>query len=199
MTVARQRGTRAGPSAQVRRSSLRCDCPALLGPVAPLRNSLRSLRSLWSNTRNESEHEARCARGPRTLRCSAPHMRAVPCPGASLRRHWWCAFRRTPTLWPARRRAGPGRGESAPPRNAGLLAARAFGALRHLTRRMCPSAVSAANVASYATGQKIEYRRAPAAKRRASRLSLAQAPPGALLAPMPARESRRSRMSAKGR
>ncbi len=50
----------------------------------------------------------------------------------------------------------------------------------------CSSAVNAANVASYATGQKTEHRRAPAAKRRASRLSPAQAPPAALLAPMQA-------------
>ena len=84
-------------------------------------------------------------------------------------------------------------------RSAGLLAARAFGALRHLTRRMCSSAVSAANVASYAPGQKIEHRRAPAAKRRASRLSPAQAPPGALRAPMPTLKSRRSRTAAMGR
>ena len=183
LAAARQRGTRAGPSAQVRRSSLRCDCLAVLGLVAPPRNSLRSLRSLRSNRRGESEHEARgYARGPQALRSSAPHMRAGPGPGASLRDLWWRAWPRTPTLLQARRRARPGRGESAPPRNAGLLAARALGALRHLTRRMCLSAVSAAN----------------AAKRRASRLSPAQAAPGALLVPMPTCTSGLLRIAAKG-
>ncbi len=34
---------------------------------APLHNSPRSLRSLRSNTCNEPEHEARCAREPRAL------------------------------------------------------------------------------------------------------------------------------------
>ena len=42
--------------------------------------------------------------------------------------------------------------------SAGLLAAR-VSALRDLTRRICSSAVSAANVASYATGQETEQRR----------------------------------------
>jgi len=115
----------------VKRSSLRCDCPALLGSVAPSRNSLRSLRSLRSNRRAESDHEARCARGPRTLCCSAPHMRAVRCPAAPLQNRTCRTRPRTPPLLPARRRVGPGRGESAPPRSAGLLAAR-LGALRPL-------------------------------------------------------------------
>ena len=60
------------------------DCTAVLGLVAPLQNSLHSLRSLWSNTCNESVHEAReYARGPRALRSSSPHRRAqrLPKPG----------------------------------------------------------------------------------------------------------------------
>ena len=56
-------------------------------------------------------------------------------------------------------RAGRRQRAYAAPISAGLLAARAFGALRHLTRRMCSSAVSAANVASYVTGQETEQRR----------------------------------------
>ena len=38
-------------------------------------NSLRSLRSLCSNSGGKSDHEARCARGPRALRFSAPNRR----------------------------------------------------------------------------------------------------------------------------
>ena len=50
-------------------------------------------------------------------------------------------------------------------RSGGLVAARAS-ALRQLTRCVCLSAVSAANVASYATGHKTEHRSAVAAQRR---------------------------------
>jgi len=56
----------------------------VLGLGAPLQNSRHSLRSLWSNTCNESVHEAReYARGPRALRSSPPHRRArrLPRPG----------------------------------------------------------------------------------------------------------------------
>jgi len=92
------------------------DSPALLGLVAPARNSLHSLRSCHSDTRAESEVEAReYARGPQALRCSPcrPHqaqapgrapgtnsppdclcpgspqqMRATPCPHSPLRNRW---------------------------------------------------------------------------------------------------------------
>ena len=60
---ARQRGGWAGRGASMRRSALRADSPAVLGLVAPSRNSLRSLRSLRSNRRDESDLDARCARG----------------------------------------------------------------------------------------------------------------------------------------
>ena len=58
------------------------DCLAVLGIVAPLRNFLRSLRSLWSNRRNESDHEARCARGPKPC---APQRLAGALPPARAR------------------------------------------------------------------------------------------------------------------
>ena len=58
----------ARPRAGQRRGSdatPRCaGCAAVLRLVAPLRNFRRSLRSLWSDRRNESDHEARCARRP---------------------------------------------------------------------------------------------------------------------------------------
>ena len=52
----------------------------------------------------------------------------------------------------AKPRAGRRQRAYAAPSSAGLLAAR-VSALRDLTRRICSSAVSAANAASYATGQ----------------------------------------------
>ncbi|WP_292456113.1 hypothetical protein, partial [Methylibium sp.] len=60
--VGEQSRGRAAGFASVRRSALRVDCAALLGLVAPSRNSLRSLRSLRSDNRDESVDEARCAR-----------------------------------------------------------------------------------------------------------------------------------------
>lgn len=49
---------------------LRQGCPAVREERAPAQNSLRSLRSLRSNSWAESVHETRCARGP-TLLCSS--------------------------------------------------------------------------------------------------------------------------------
>jgi hypothetical protein len=60
---ARQRRVRAGLRASLERSSLRVDCPPMLGLAATSLNSRRSLRSLCSNRRDESEVDARCARG----------------------------------------------------------------------------------------------------------------------------------------
>ena len=78
--------------------SLRCGQPAMLAPGAVLRNSLRSLRSLRSNNRSKSVHDA--------WACSAPHARPTPCasrhgqrgvqlqPGPSLRSAPVLAFAR---------------------------------------------------------------------------------------------------------
>ena len=61
---------------------------------------------------------------------------------------------------PARRRAGHGRGESAPPRSTGLLAARAARFVNMLVAA-CLNVESAASEVSSATGQQAEHRRAP--------------------------------------
>jgi hypothetical protein len=70
----------------------------MLGLVAPSRNSLRELRSLRSDSRDESEHEARCARGHEPLRYlrtglrfSAAQRRAAGHPPAPLRGIVWHA------------------------------------------------------------------------------------------------------------
>ena len=47
--------------------------PAVLEDQGEARNSLRSLRSLRSDSRAKSDHEARCARRPGLLRSSALH------------------------------------------------------------------------------------------------------------------------------
>jgi len=163
LDVVRQRGSRAAHGAQPRRSSLRCDCPALLGSVAPSRNSLRSLRSLRSDRHAESDHEARCARGPAP--CAARRLTCAPslpgCPVADAVVVADVAHR------PGCRQGGGGAwarriGAAEERRPSGAR----LGALRHPTRRVCLSAVSAANAASYATGQKAEHRRASAAQRR---------------------------------
>jgi len=72
----------------------------MLGSMAPPQNSLRSLRSLRSISCGESEHEARCARGPRTLRFSAAHMRCAGRPPTPLPARPWRAGRRTPRASP---------------------------------------------------------------------------------------------------
>lgn len=65
---------RAGAS--VGRSAYQADCPAVLGPADLPPNSLRSLRSLRSNSGGKHVDVARCARGRHALRSLAPHRRA---------------------------------------------------------------------------------------------------------------------------
>jgi hypothetical protein len=66
-SLAWQRRARAGCSASVRRSSLRSDCPALLGLAA--RRPTRSAHFVRypQTAGDKSGDEARCARGPRAL------------------------------------------------------------------------------------------------------------------------------------
>jgi len=82
--VPMQRRAWLGCGAYVRRSALRADFPAMLGPAAPPQNSLRSLRSLRSNTCGESVHDSRCARGrgpcaSRRLSCAPQPSQARLC------------------------------------------------------------------------------------------------------------------------
>jgi len=74
----------------------------------PAGNSLRSLRSLRSDTpASKSVDDARCARGPEILRSSPPQMRAAGLPGPALQPQRWRANR-----WPAT--MGGRRGERCP-------------------------------------------------------------------------------------
>ena len=163
--------------------------PAMLAFVAPSHNSLRSLRSLCSNTCDESEHEAReYARGhessaSRRRKGALPATRPRLCRGSALlvagASPRWASRQAVlggGDLWGAERE---GRGSE--PACAGLdgpgarcvsQRARSLGggartrALRKLTRRICLSAESAAIEASYATRPRGEHRKAVGAKRR---------------------------------
>ena len=129
-------------------------------------NSLRSLRSLRSDRCGKFEVEARCARWPRGLRSSAPQRRCAGHPAApSWRRH---IVRDVPGA--ALGRAAPccpqGRGRAvsaATLRRRGAQwsgPARAQHAHPPPTCRICLSAESEANAASYAAGPGREHRRA---------------------------------------
>ncbi len=69
----KRRQKKGDPTGRV--PSLRCGQPAMLAPGAVLRNSLRSLRSLRSDNRSKSEHEAWacCAAHARPSRCASRH------------------------------------------------------------------------------------------------------------------------------
>jgi hypothetical protein len=125
----------------------RLHCAARSG-VAP-KNSLRSLRSLRSDSFGESVHEARCARRPRP--CAARRPRNRPCrvpPAAQAPSGRACSKHRNAS---AKARAGSRRRAYAQPRSAGLVD-RARSAHRELTRRNCLTIVSAANEGSFSTG-----------------------------------------------
>ena len=172
--VARRWGSRVLPFA-----SLRVPSGARIHGPSP--NSLRSLRSLRSNSGDESVHEARgYARGHEFC---APRLRLFA-PAAGHPRAWsrscWAAQKR-PTV-PARRRAGRGRGDlGAAEKHRAEVGARTR-ALRELTHRECLSAANEVSEASFAVRPQTEHRRAPVAKRRASLMSPDRAPPAALLA-----------------
>ena len=100
-TVAVGAGPRRGPFVTLRR----LHCAARSG-VAP-QNSLRSLRSLRSNGRGESDTEARAARAPTpALRCSSPPK--SPPPGNACReaRARWFSLQTSPPRLQRRERPG---------------------------------------------------------------------------------------------
>ena len=190
-----RRGRRYPPGAHAGAvcASLRLHCDARAA-VAP-KNSLRSLRSLRSNSFGESVHEARCARRPRPCASRRPRNRPCRVPPAAQapRRHAGNEHRGAP----AKARAGSRRRAYAQPRSAGLVD-RARSAPRQLTRRNCLTAVSAANEGSFSTGP----------RDRASQGTLAQRGQASKRRRLPARafaradaptQSGRSRTAATGR
>jgi hypothetical protein len=172
----------------LRRSALRADCTALLGPRS--RRETRSVRcALCAQTVAASQLTKRSLRSRRPRPCAARRRRnrrrRVP-PAA------------TSTTWGLRQAChdvgGKGSAGRAAARMGGAEKRRARGrartrALRQLTRRICLSAESAANEASYATGHETEHRRGVGARRRPPRISAAACPAGPLLALIFARQS----------
>ena len=164
----RQRRARAGCSASPRRSAKGhgpfADSPVLLGLVARRQTHCAHCVRCVQTGGDKSVHVARCARGPRALRCSAPQaLRSLPGRAFAATVEVFAANtnprglrgRRCPAgaIWVATSSAGPG-------------SARAQRALRELTRRGCLNAVSAANEVSSATGRETEHRRGVGAQHR---------------------------------
>jgi len=168
--VGRVAGTGAAKSPPARRQRFgaaaaaahRLPCGAR--PCCPSHNSLRSLRSLRSNRVRQVRSRGALARaGHKT---SAPRRPAGALPPARARHCRYSDDRRCERQcgWPSRQ-AVPGRGDlwGGEEHRAGVGAR---SALRGLTRRTCPSAVSAANVASRAARPQAEHRSGVGAERR---------------------------------
>ncbi len=126
------------------------------------RNSLRSLRSLRSNSRGGSDERSALRAPPSALRCSPPHK--SPTPGTAHRAATLVVF--DDACHGGAGKAGGGCATAATyaaPSSTGLVAARTQRALRDLTRRDCPSAANEVSVASFAAGHETEQRREPLA------------------------------------
>jgi len=153
--AARQSRGRVCAGARMRQPFAARRVPCGARSHGPSRNSLHSLRSLRSNNRDESEHDARSRARPRALRSSAPHMSLPTHTHPRLCQHHR-ALRRTPR---AMQRGGRylgwaicGAARSAAPGSA--RAARFV----HLTRRDCPSATNEVSAASFAARPWREHR-----------------------------------------
>jgi hypothetical protein len=174
-------GLLAGKAAGAAQSGLMLRSPSASQKVpcaarscGPPQNSLRSLRSLRSDTCGESVVEAReyarghkpCAARRRTNRpaCAAPT--ALPAPVGLLGQGGPAPAVRVfaasnPHSAAGKATGGVRSGRFVRRRGTQGLWPRAAGAPRPLTRRRCLNAVSAANEVSSAAGHKTEYRRAP--------------------------------------
>ena len=205
----RRRGAAGGtrPGIGVRWSSLRSDCAAMLAPGS--RRITRYARfALCARTDAASQSTKRAgARRPRSWPCrprwawrpsrsqgtSGPPDRLCPCsPSRHLSTH---PGRAPPAALPPTAAFEPNTASGAGKGACGQAAARMGGAehrrargrariraLRRPTRRVCSSAESAANGASYATGHEAEKRRGVGAQRRPPRISAAACPHAPLLA-----------------
>lgn|GEM_PF-3825391 len=136
----------------------RLRCAPRLGGVP--QNSLRSLRSLRSDSCGKSVFDAPCGRRHQACGTRRPRQRPRRAPPAA---HHQIGMPKSKTLQTttvsAKRRPGSLQRAWAAPRNAGAGAAR-DSALRQLTCRSCLSAAVADRVASSAAGPGPEYRRA---------------------------------------
>jgi hypothetical protein len=173
------------------------------------RNSLRELRSLRSDNRDESDHEARCARrrkpcAPRHRTGAAPAARprlgsssarslwrgagarqasSLPCSGASRARCPRSALLLKRRMVPLAKPWAGVRWRACAAASSAGLAGSARSAPRDLTRRGCLSAVNAVRAASSATPRKPEQHSAVAAQRRPPHRHATAHPPTALHQP----------------
>ena len=164
---------RTGQGRALRRSAWRAAArhvPCDARSTGPRRNSLRSLRSLCSDSRRESVHEARCARGrPPCASREPPDSRpSLPGPPLVLAGDTAACCGPNATEVVARLRVGPAGGEYRDAREAQRLRPRAAGAPRALTHRDCLSETNAVSEASFAVGRRREHRRGRAAQQRAT-------------------------------
>jgi hypothetical protein len=177
--AAQRRRGRLRPATEAGFAALSLPCaPRGRGPA---QNSLRSLRSLRSDNCAESVNEARFARAPdhcgaRRLprrpqapwtppsryRAARQLSNATACVAGVATAHVSCGERQT---LPLERWAVPGWGAVGSGEKRRTRAG-ARSALRHLTRRNCLSAVSAANEASFAAQPWFEHRSGVGAQRR---------------------------------
>jgi hypothetical protein len=170
--LARQaRRAGAGCGASDGRPGHRPGSPAVLGLQAPPPNSLRALWALRSDNGGEHVDEARCARGPETLRSSAPLRRATTHPHPPSLPSCFTtanrglssysppdAFARAPAAlhWSSRQRGAAGGDFGGGEKRSGRVGARSAHPKR--TRRRCLSAAHAVREASSAARPGHEHR-----------------------------------------
>ena len=133
------------------RSPLRSDFAAMLGLGSASRNSLRALRPLRSNRRDESVNEARKRARPQAEHRS--RHRNEPLPGTACREPTWWATPLRNEHQPCRQqsRVRAGRGASLRGAWVCLISWPRACALRELTRRTCLSVAASGREASCAT------------------------------------------------
>ena len=175
-----QSGVAAGSARRrlmLRRSTLRADCAALLGPRSRRRTRFAHCVRC-ARTASTSQMTKRVLRTRRPRACAARRRRnrprrAPPAASATARgsrpgrkarlQHHASPRAVRREACPLRRHSEGGRGRVAA-RVCGaekrMARGRARSALRGLTRRICPSAANEVSVASYAAGRETEHRRA---------------------------------------
>ena len=171
----RQRRVRAGRGASLRRPALRAGSPVVRGLVARRKTRCTHFVRYAQTVSTSLIVDARCARGHEPF---APRRRrGAPQPAQTrLCGRRWCSSPRKTTAASARQ-AVPGGGDfwGDEKRRPGVGARSAH---QQLTRRICLSAVSAANEASYATRPQADAVR-PDTEQSTSDCSVPGARPGA--------------------
>ena len=167
----RARRAGAGPGALAGWPGLKPGSPAVLGLQTPPPNSLRARGALRSDNGGEHVLEARCARGPETLRFSAPLRRASahPRPPSPQTDRFSLQAPRS-----SRQRVAAGGDFGGGEKRSGGVGARS--ALPQQTRSRCLSAAPAGREASSAARPRREHRSGVGLQADRSRMSLRRPP-----------------------